>query len=160
MIYLYFIFMLGHCSNCCTSPEEELDLYRKYWQRHYDIVLRQEADLFEQVTFYGYSPQDLECYKNSEANLGLTDKNYESIVVENRAPANRSTVKYEEEVVEEGNEEELERYTSLASSDATVLKYATKPDVEPDRYPPSFERVVPAGVLKALYYGRYGNKYC
>lgn len=141
-------------------------MYRSYWQRHYDIVLRQEADLFEQVSFYGYNPKELPCYKNQEANLGMTDEDYMKMnkmhstvnAVSDSSAAVAAVdrkVEYVEEVVEEGNDELLEKYTLMAESDGTVLKFAAKPEVDKERYPESFERVVPRGVLKALYYGRY-----
>ena len=39
-----------------TKTEEEMALWIKKWQRHFDIMQRQESDLRERLTEYGFNP--------------------------------------------------------------------------------------------------------
>ncbi len=149
--------------------EEELNRYRAYWQRHLDIMVRQESDLFEAVGDFDLDPRSLEVYASdfiedapfqlSEAEFQLTKQAHEAAAQldDDALPESDNELgepQWTEEVVEVDTERLLNTYLALAVTDETVLKYAPLPDVDPSLYPASFTAVQPLGVLKALYHGR------
>lgn len=153
-------------------------------QRHFDILQRQEADLCEQVTAYGYDVRSLPVYREDieravassaavaagggssaeeleylRATLSLDRLQREREQAVRRqggsvATREAAAVVYEEEVVERADKGVLEALQAVAAEDEVLRRFAQMKAVHPGRYPPSFALVQPEAVLKALYHGR------
>jgi hypothetical protein len=161
---------------------EEFAAYELHWQRHMDILLRQEADLFEQVSCYGFDVRSLPVYADATSALGkdrdpdspeeqqylAADKRFFAMKKDRLAEVRRAygsshavdtkllvdSIQYVEEVQEEDLEEKLPARLTMAESDESLQKYSEMADPDPSLYPPSFLFVQPLVVLKALFHGR------
>jgi hypothetical protein len=145
-----------------------------------DILLRQEADLFEQVSCYGFDVRSLPVYAEATAAQHMdpdsaeeqqylaADRRFSALKKERLAAVRKacgsshavdtqllvSTVHYVEEVIEEDSEQQLPARVAMAETDEALQKYAAMADPDPALYPPSFLLVQPLAVLKALFHGR------
>eukprot|EP01034_Spumella_vulgaris_P024492 gene24492-30843_t len=160
-----------------SAVVDEFEAYEQRWQRHIDILVRQEADLFEQVSCYGYDVRALPVYASAAVEPG----DFNSVEEQQYAAANQKfaslknarltavrkafessravdtklsgSVEYVEEVCEEDSDQQLPTRQALADGDEALRKYADMPDIDPALFPPSFTLIQPMSVLKALFHG-------
>lgn len=154
------------------AVEDEMKLDTQFWQKHYDIMTRQEADLVEilsRVNFYfrclpEYSEYtDETVLKNrisleelqgvAAAGIAIDDREKNFVVSNDEATEEWL---YNEDIVEKRNEEELIRRATLAANHPIVNKYGKMIEVtEGDVYPASFGNLVPVTILNSMFYCRY-----
>lgn len=160
------------------SAQEELTLYTNFWIKHFDIMQRQEADLFEKISYQGYdltssSMYDVEGKRLLETMGPVQLSEYlsaEKAISERLAQqeVHRSKEKVKEDAEKSGDDEDDDdeegfddvkvnstdttKMDEEARQDAVVQLYDNNPDIGRRKYPKDFRRQVPERVLKALFY--------
>ena len=160
--------------------ERELTLYTNFWKKHLDIMQRQEADLFEKISYQGYDLTSSSIYdvegKKLVEKIGTAQLSEylsaEQAISERLAQqaAHRSKEKEIEDTDKQGDDEDEEeedmnetsssrgsstditKMVEEARQDALVQSYDNSPDIGHRKYPSEFRKKVPERVLKALFY--------
>eukprot|EP01038_Epipyxis_sp_PR26KG_P014400 gene14400-19331_t len=151
---------------------EEMAIYIQFWKRDYDILLFQEALLFEKIQQYGYDPKALlaDDYELSEIENTWTSTD-QPVIHENQFERNQlnddastgSSQSFEDYIdnndhINNMDINTFEKMATKANSDPIVSELTDKnDDLDPSQYPLSFNKVVPNKVLKAYFYAR-GDK--
>lgn len=144
------------------QQKEELTLHKKMWDRHFEILLYQEALLHDLLNDLGYKAAALGNYNIPECSMDTEDH----VEIFRMIPSNAVTgQRSDEEILEEDDEfndalEESDEETdeTLAQLEAEcvrneiVNKYKGEVELPGGAYPPRFERLLPRLILKALFY--------
>ena len=149
--------------------QEELQVYTGFWKMHIDIMQRQEADLFEKISYQGYDLTSLPMYDIEEETLlkkmepaqireyivaekAITERLNQQAALRNEEEKNENEGDFKQNIswLVVGND--VMKMDEEAIQDALVQKYKKEPDISWGKYPHEFKMQVPERVLKALFY--------
>jgi hypothetical protein len=142
----------------CSEVDEELQNYVDMWQRHYDIMMEQEADSEELLRELGLDIIELHRALELRSSEESQDEQFRRNEFEEKILRKQSRV--QDPVVAEADVEakdvpdtRAEHPDELrARSHPFIKEFLGRDEVPRSRYPPEFEDLLPRCLLKALYY--------
>ena len=162
-----------------TQVNDEMDLYEAHWQRHLEILQRQEVDLIEIVTQLGFDPFSLPTYTDigfgrdeeamdeeeresaKEVTRMLNERDQREKAHQMSSPGDNSVFpRYardhdwfaEPEAHRENPRADLASLAADTATDPRVQRYHAQPPLHPTFCPPSFYDAWPSDLVKALHY--------
>lgn len=151
-----------------------MNAHKMIWERHFDILLHQEALLHDALSEHGYHATSAGYNIPEEDNIDDNKEKFQIIAADkviaarhNQIAKNNQLKKKEilENLLVSNEKVSSELEESYCKSDATIAqleakcdhdeivkKYSEDEELSKGAYPPTFERIVPRSILKALSY--------